>query len=73
LLRRLLGLAKGLTEKEKAILQLKKESGLSDYKIARRLKVTPETVTRSRLNAQEKLRRAKMDLEFAKKFGVDVS
>ncbi len=66
-------MAKGLTEREKVILRLKKDSGLSDYKIARRLKVTPETVTRSRLNAQEKLKRAKMDLEFAEKFGVDVS
>ncbi len=68
-----MAMAKGLTEREKEILRLKKDSGLSDYKIARRLKVTPETVTRSRLNAQEKLRRAKMDLEFAKKFGVEVS
>jgi hypothetical protein len=55
------------------ILRLKTDTGLSDYKIARRLKVTPETVTRSRLNAQEKLKRAKMDLEFAQKFGVEVS
>ncbi len=52
-----------LTEREKAILRLKAE-GVSDYRIARRLKMETPNVTRSRKNALKKLEHAKADLEF---------
>lgn len=53
-----------LTEREKAILKLKTQ-GLSDYKIARKLKVTAPNITRSRKAALIKLERARADLDFA--------
>jgi DNA-binding NarL/FixJ family response regulator len=53
-----------LTEREKAILRLKAE-GVSDYTIARKLRIETPNVTRSRKNALKKLRCAKADLEFA--------
>lgn len=53
-----------LTEREKAILRLKTE-GISDYKIARKLKMETPNVTRSRRNALKKLDQAKADIEFA--------
>lgn len=53
-----------LTELEKVILRLKAE-GLSDYRIARKLKMETPNVTRSRKNAFKKIERAKADLEFA--------
>jgi DNA-binding NarL/FixJ family response regulator len=53
-----------LSEREKAILRLKAE-GVSDYKIARKLKMEPPNVTRSRKNALKKLDQAKADIEFA--------
>lgn len=55
-----------LTEREKAILCLKAK-GISDYSIARRLKMETPNVTRSRKNALKKLERAKADLEFIDK------
>lgn len=54
-----------LTEREKAILRLKAE-GVSDYKIARKLKMETPNVTRAKKNALKKLERAKIDIEFAK-------
>jgi transcriptional regulator len=53
-----------LTEREKAILLLKAE-GVSDYRIARKLKMETPNVTRSRKNALKKLERAKADMKFA--------
>jgi DNA-binding NarL/FixJ family response regulator len=52
-----------LTEREKAILRLKAE-GVSDYRIARKLKMETPNVTRSRKNALKKLENAIADLEF---------
>jgi DNA-binding NarL/FixJ family response regulator len=52
-----------LTEREKSILRLKAD-GLSDYRIARKLKMETPNVTRSRKNALKKLEHAKADLEF---------
>lgn len=58
---RVLGLA--LTDREKDILRLWSE-GLSDYKVARKLKLDPGNVTQYRKNALKKLERAKADLKF---------
>jgi DNA-binding NarL/FixJ family response regulator len=58
-----------LTERERVILQLNRQ-GLSDYKIARKINTDPPSVTRSRKNAQKKLKRAKIDLEWAQKIGI---
>ena len=52
-----------LTERERQILRLKAD-GVSDYRIARKLKMETPNVTRSRKNALKKLERAKADLEF---------
>jgi transcriptional regulator len=52
-----------LTEREKAILRLKAD-GVSDYKIARKLKMETPNVTCSRKSAPKKLDRARADLEF---------
>ena len=52
-----------LTEREKAILRLK-VNGVSDYRIARKLKMETPNVTRSRKNALKKLELARADLEF---------
>lgn len=52
-----------LTDREKAILRLKDE-GISDYSIARKLKMETPNVTRSRKNAIKKIERARADLEF---------
>jgi Bacterial regulatory proteins, luxR family. len=52
-----------LTEREKAILRLKAE-GVSDYTIARKLRMETPNVTRSRKNALKKLENARNDLEF---------
>jgi DNA-binding CsgD family transcriptional regulator len=61
-----------LTNRERAILQLAKQ-GLSDYKIARKLKTDPPSVTRSRKNAHRKLVNAISDIEWASKITVHVS
>ena len=55
-----------LTEREKEILRLKAD-GLSDYRIARKLKMETPNVTRARKNALKKLEYANADLEFAEK------
>ena len=66
-MRRLLSL--GLTEREKQILRLKK-GDMSDYMIARKLRVDAGNVTRSRLTALRKIERAQADLDFALQVGV---
>ena len=53
-----------LTIREKEILRLKAE-GLTDYKIAHKLKIETPNVTRSKKNALMKIEHAKADLEFA--------
>ena len=56
----------GLTDWEKRILQLAaKNPGMSDYRLARKLRVAPSTVKESRLNALRKLEKARADLAFA--------
>ncbi|MCW4024913.1 MAG: LuxR C-terminal-related transcriptional regulator [Candidatus Bathyarchaeota archaeon] len=55
-----------MTEREKAILRLN-AGGMSDYRIARKLKMETPNVTRSRKNALKKLEYAKTDLEFIEK------
>jgi transcriptional regulator len=61
-----------LTEREKSILLLKAK-GLSDYKIARKLKTDATNITRSRKNALKKLTQARVDLEFANDLGLSRS
>jgi DNA-binding CsgD family transcriptional regulator len=60
--RRSLSLA--LTERERKILRLHAE-GLSDYQIAKRLKIETPNVYRARKTALRKLERARLDLSFA--------
>jgi transcriptional regulator len=60
-----------LTEREKQILRLKK-GNLSDYEIARKLKVDAGNVTRSRLTALRKIERAQADLDFALQVGIKI-
>ena len=60
-----------LTEREKQILRLR-ATGLSDYRIARKLRVDATGVTRSRLNALKKIERARADLEFARRLEMGV-
>jgi DNA-binding NarL/FixJ family response regulator len=60
-----------LTERERTILQLSQQ-GLSDYRIARRINTDPPSVTRSRKNAQKKLVKAAIDLEWAQKTGLNL-
>jgi DNA-binding NarL/FixJ family response regulator len=52
-----------LTERERKILQLNAE-GLSDYQIAKKLKIETPNVYRARKSALRKLERARADLEF---------
>ena len=52
-----------LTELERQILRLHAE-GLSDYRIAHKLKMEMPNVKRSRKNAIKKIDRAKADIEF---------
>jgi DNA-binding NarL/FixJ family response regulator len=61
-----------LTEREKNILRLS-ATGMSDYKIARKLRMETPNVTRSRKNALLKLECARNDLEFADKLKVHKS
>jgi DNA-binding NarL/FixJ family response regulator len=61
-----------LTERERRILQLANQ-GLSDYKIAHILKISPPTVTKSHKNAQRKLAEALADIEWAAKIGLDLT
>ena len=60
-----------LTEREKQILRLKKDK-MSDYQIARKLKVDAGNVTRSRKTALHKIERAQADLDFAIQVGVKI-
>ena len=60
-----------LTEREKQILRLKK-GNMSDYEIARKLRVDAGNVTRSRLTALRKIERAQADLEFALQVGAKI-
>ena len=53
----------GLTAREREILRLT-ALGLTDYRIARKLRVEAPNVTRSRLNAIKKIEKARADLEF---------
>ncbi len=53
-----------LTERERKILRLKAE-GLSDYQIAKKLKIETPNVYRARKTALRKLDRARSDLSFA--------
>ena len=61
-----------LTERERTILKLSKQ-GLSDYRIARKIRTDPPSVTRSRKNAHKKLVDAVTDLEWAGRIGVSLS
>lgn len=58
-----------LTEREKEILRLSVD-GLSDYRIARKLKKDTPNVTRSRKNALKKIECARADLAFSKEIGL---
>jgi len=53
-----------LTERERQILRLSTE-GLSDYQIAKKLKIETPNVFRARKTALRKLDRARADLSFA--------
>ncbi len=61
-----------LTNRERRILELSNQ-GLSDYKIARLLKISPTLVGRTHKNAQKKLADAAKDIEWATKIGLDIS
>jgi DNA-binding NarL/FixJ family response regulator len=54
-----------LTERERKILRLNSE-GLSDYQIAKKLKIETPNVYRARKSALRKLERARADLDFIK-------
>ena len=56
-----------LTKRERQILRLRAR-GFSDYRIGRVLRVSADSVGRSRRNALRKIERAEVDLEFAKQF-----
>jgi transcriptional regulator len=60
-----------LTEREKQILRLKK-GDISDYEIARKLRVDAGNVIRSRKTALRKIERAQSDLDFALQVGVKI-
>jgi len=47
--------------------------GLSDYKIANMLKITPPTVTKSHKRAQKKLANAQADIKWATEAGLDLT
>jgi DNA-binding CsgD family transcriptional regulator len=68
-MRRLFRLA--LTEREKQILRLKKDN-MTDYEIARKLRLDAGNVTRSRLTALRKIERAQADLDFALQVGMKI-
>ncbi len=53
-----------LTERERQILLLNAK-GFSDYRIARKLRMDPPNVYRSRKAALRKIAQAKVDLSFA--------
>jgi DNA-binding CsgD family transcriptional regulator len=55
-----------LTDRDKKILELS-AAGMTDYKIARRLRSNSGTVLRQRKRAYDKLERARSDVDFADK------
>ena len=61
-----------LTERERRILKLANQ-GLSDYKIARMLKISPPNVTKSHRSAQKKLANALADVKWATSLGIDLT
>jgi DNA-binding NarL/FixJ family response regulator len=61
-----------LTERERIILHLE-TMGLSDYKIARKMKSTPPSITRSKQNAHRKLKNAQIDMQYAQKIGLTIN
>jgi len=60
-----------LTERERVILELA-QKGLSDYKIARKINTDPPSITRSRKNGLKKLQKAREDLLWAQKCGMQI-
>ena len=62
----------GLTKRERRILELA-TMGMSDYKIARNLRVNPPIVEKAHKSAQKKLVDAQKDVEWATKLGIDIS
>jgi DNA-binding NarL/FixJ family response regulator len=60
-----------LTDRERTVLQLETQ-GLSDYKIARKMKSHPPSITRSRQNAHKKLLHAQIDLQYAQQIGITI-
>ena len=58
----------GLTAREREILRLSAK-GLTDYRIARKLRVEAPNITRSRLNALRKIQKAQADLAFFDSLG----
>jgi DNA-binding NarL/FixJ family response regulator len=60
-----------LTERERTVLELARK-GLSDYKIARKINTDPPSITRSRKNGLKKLRKAREDLLWAQKCGMQI-
>jgi DNA-binding NarL/FixJ family response regulator len=61
-----------LTEREQRILQLANQ-GLSDYKIAHRLKISPPTISKSHKTAKKKLAHAQADIKWATNTGLDLT
>lgn len=59
----------GLTEKEKQVLQLRKQ-GLTQVEVAKRLKISQAAVSDFEKNARQKLLEAEETLAFAKELGV---
>jgi transcriptional regulator len=47
--------------------------GLTDYRIARKLRVEAPNITRSRLNALRKIKKAQADLAFFESLGFKAS
>ena len=61
-----------LTEREKQILRLMMRSAVSDYEIARQLRVDVSNVAKSRKNALRKIGWAQADLEFAQELVLGI-
>jgi DNA-binding NarL/FixJ family response regulator len=61
-----------LTEIERVILHFKTQ-GLSDCKIARKMKSAPPSITRSKQNAHKKLRKTQIDKQYTQKIGTTIN
>ena len=61
-----------LTERERIILQMETK-GLSDNRIARKIKTDPPSITSSRQNAHKKLKQAQNTLQYAQKIGIPIN